>query len=246
MTNREMIDRRKISVRINESNAKNAHKLSVDAERVKNTDIFTIKAEKNNCPAKYIDTKYIDDLSMPNCLKIAKNFSVQYFGNCVPKNAIYGRLSKYVYMYVDNYAQFNNPKVRLFNVKVLDSRKDSRFKDGMIKKGTTIYNMVMALIDSYDLYDTVCIYPLKMNSDKKPESRRIGEYVYKSSPRQLLSGKAADHGRGITETDACRTFYQSTMPKYKDSKRYIDSDIYTAGDKLRLKYEIMRLNAKNA
>lgn len=220
MTNREMIDRRKISVRINESNAKNAHKLSVDAEMVKNTNIFTIKAKKNNLPAKYIDTKYIDDLSMPNCLKIAKGFSVQYFGNCIPKNSIYGRLSKYVYMYIDNYAQFNNPKFTLFNVKILDSRKDSRFKDGMIKKGTTIYNMVMALIDTHDLYDTICIYPLKMNSDKKPEARRIGECVYKSSPRQLLSGKAADYGRGITDTDACRKYYPPNTNIRENSMKY--------------------------
>lgn len=41
-------------------------------------------------------------ITMYKPFKIAQDFTVQYFGICIPKNAIYGRLTKNIYIFVDD------------------------------------------------------------------------------------------------------------------------------------------------
>jgi hypothetical protein len=68
--------------------------------------------------------------------KIAADFTTHYFNTCVPKNASYGRLTKNIYIFIDNYSQFrpNMQGIDSITINVLDARKDSNFHKCIIKK----------------------------------------------------------------------------------------------------------------
>lgn len=140
-------------------------------------------------------------------LKVAQNFSYQYFNQGIPKNAIHGRISKNVYIYVTDYKQFWTPRTRL-NVFLLDCRSDDGlFHKTLIKKHSRLYNDILAMIVYHDLKDVVCIYPRKTKQLERPELRTTGEYIHRANPRQLLDSRAADYGRGITDTSVTAGIY---------------------------------------
>lgn len=155
-------------------------------------------------------------------IKLARNFSVNYFGIPIPKNALYGREHN-MYFYVDNYSQFNNPKREKFYVQFLYP-KDKTFKYGAIYKKTILYKMIIALIDKYDLWDVKCEKQLMLSKSYKPNLRRPSNPDGKPNPRQFLDSKAAEYGRGITEKDAVYTPYiPSSHDIEKNSREYRDN-----------------------
>lgn len=100
--------------------------------------------------------KYID-IAMSK-LKIAKNFSVQYFNNCIPKNAIHGKVTNNIYVYVDDFQQFHPVRKNTrFTIWTLDKRKNSVFRRTTISKNTEWYNMIFAFIEYHKLYSVKCI-----------------------------------------------------------------------------------------
>ena len=122
------------------------------------------KAEaRNNIINNYIDIAN-------SKLKIAKNFSVNYFGNCIPKNAVYGRATKSLYVYVDDFQQFHPIyKNTKFTIYILNSRKDAHFKKTIVSKHTEWYKMLYAYIEYHKLYSVKCIPVNCINrADGKP------------------------------------------------------------------------------
>lgn len=149
--------------------------------------------------------QYYDDAK--KYLKIAQNFSVQYFGNCIPKNAIYGKVSKVYFLYVDDYKQFFT-KQTIFKIWTLDKRsKSGRFQESLIKKHSMIYNHIMAMIEFHELENTKCEYQLKLKHVEKPQRRTTGEFIFSASPRQLLDSRAAEYGKGITDYSVTEKTY---------------------------------------
>lgn len=156
-------------------------------------------------------------------IKLARNFSVNYFGIPIPKNALYGR-DKSMYFYVDDYQQFNNPKRSVFYIHVLNADKMSGFTYGSIYKKNRLYKLIMALIDKYDLWDVKCEKQLMLSKSYKPNLRRPSNPDGKPNPRQFLDSKAAEYGRGITEKDAVYTPYiPSSHDIEKNSRKYRDN-----------------------
>ena len=118
-------------------------------------------------------------------LKIAKNFSVNYFGICIPKNAIYGRVTKNLYVYITDFMQFfpNNKRTR-FEIYVLDQRKDSRFRKTIVSKHTEWYNMIFAFIEYHNHFTEKVEYQYCINRGlpkpmrKEPQTKT--GYMYKT------------------------------------------------------------------
>ena len=154
-------------------------------------------------------------------LKIAHNFSVNYFGICIPKNAVYGRVTKNLFVYITDFSQFyaGNGKTR-FSVYVLDQRKDGHFVKTIVSKHTEWYNMIYAFIAYHDHFGAKVEYQYCMNRISKPELHTAPKPMYRGNPRQLLSENAANYGRGITETDAVSRMY---IPNdRRDAQRIIE------------------------
>ena len=106
-----------------------------------------------------ITFKNIDNAN--KLLKVAKGYGTQYFNNFIPKNSIYGRLTKTIYIYCDDFAQFNSTNT-LFDVYIMDTRKKSHFDKVLIKKHSPLYNLLFAYIDYYNMYDVKVEYCLHM------------------------------------------------------------------------------------
>ena len=89
--------------------------------------------------------------------KIAQDFTVQYFGICIPKNAIYGRLTKNIYIFVDDFRQFRpNMHNCTISIHLLDIRKDNQFKKYIVKDSNIIFKLCYDFIAKNKLWDTIC------------------------------------------------------------------------------------------
>ena len=167
-----------------------------------------------------IVTKYYETAA--RYLKVAENFDIQFFGNSIPKNAIYGRISKFVWIYVDDFRQFKTEQTR-FDILLLDKRSQSgRFKQEQISKHSDIFYHILAMIEYHGL--TKCEYHLRLTN--KPKMHTVGQPIYNASPRQLITGDAAEYGAGITETDAIRTSWEKEDLNKKPSKPKSYKDFY--------------------
>lgn len=161
------------------------------------------------------------DLAMQK-LKLAKSFTVNYFGICIPKNAIYGRPTRNIYIYIDNMQQFNPTHKRTrFNVHILDARKDAKFHKTTISKHTEWYNLIYAFIEYHDLFDTVCEYQYCINqAGGKPERKQPQThtgYMYKNG---IYSQNRVDpYCYECIDTDVARKIDRYA---YVDRQRYID------------------------
>ena len=80
----------------------------------------------------------------------------------------------------------------------MDTRKDSYFHKTIIKKHSRIYNDVCSMIEYHDLKNVKVEYQLKIEA-LKPHERKVSKPIYNANPRQLLTSRAADYGRGITD-----------------------------------------------
>lgn len=116
-------------------------------------------------------------------LKIAKNFDVQYFGMCIPKNAIYGRISKFYYIYVTDFLQFKDTKKTIFSIRAMDTRKHGKFQYAQIKKHSLLYNYIIAMLEFNEWYNTKIQYQYCINRIEKPvrkEPQTKTGYMYKT------------------------------------------------------------------
>lgn len=68
-------------------------------------------------------------------IKQAKGFSTQFFGNCIPKNALYFRQGNFV-AYCDDFRQFSSQKV--VDVHVMNLKRNCHFKTVAILKSNPI------------------------------------------------------------------------------------------------------------
>lgn len=168
-------------------------------------------------------------------IKRAWDFSVNYFGIPIPKNALYGR-DKHMYFYVDDYQQFNNPKRSVFYIHVLNADKMSGFTYGSIYKKNALYKMIMAMIDRHDLWDVKCEKQLMLSKSYKPNLRRPSNPDGKPNPRQFLDSKAAEYGRGITEKDAVYTPYIPSSHDIEKNARDYEKNVRFSNVKLNQRY----------
>lgn len=96
-------------------------------------------------------------------LKVANGYGTQYFGNFIPKNAIYGRLTKHIYIYCIDFKQFDIAhNYTLFDVYMMDTRKQDKFQKVLIRKHTPLYNILYAFIDYNNMYNIKVEYCLHM------------------------------------------------------------------------------------
>lgn len=114
------------------------------------------KDNKNN---KNLILDNIDNAS--KLLKVAKGYGTQYYNNFIPKNAIYGRLTKTVYIYCIDLKQFGTSNT-LFDIYIMDTRTNTQFSKILIKKYSPLYNLLFSYIDYNDMYDIKVEYCLHM------------------------------------------------------------------------------------
>ena len=132
--------------------------------------------------AQDITNNYID-IALDK-LKIARNFSVNYFGICIPKNSIYGRPTKNLYVYITDFEQFlpDNGRTR-FNIYVLDQRKDGKFHKVTVSKHTSWYKIIFAFINYHQHFNVKVEYQYCLNHISKPDRKepqtKTG-YMYKN------------------------------------------------------------------
>lgn len=89
--------------------------------------------------------------------KIATDFTVQYFGICIPKNAIYGRLTKNIYIFVNDFSQFHvNMDNCVISVNLLDARKDNKFKKYIVKSNNPIFKLCYDFVAKNNLWNVKC------------------------------------------------------------------------------------------
>lgn len=119
--------------------------------------------------------KYID-IALSK-LKICKQYGTGYFNNPLPKGCIYGRPTKNLYIYVNNFSQFK-PEYNLtkFVIWVMDVRSASKFKEILVSKHTEWYNMIFAFIDYHNLFDAK-VEPNLYRIGKRPERKQPQTYT---------------------------------------------------------------------
>lgn len=148
-------------------------------------------------------------------LKICKCYGTNYLGNPLPKNCVYGRMTKNVYIYIDNLWQFDTQyKLTRFVVWKMDTRKSPKFSEVVVEKHTEWYNMFFAFIDYNDLFDTK-VEPLLCRIGAKPERKQPQTYDgYNYNVPYRHRRTLEWENTFTTETDA---IYKPVM--YIDNKR---------------------------
>lgn len=116
--------------------------------------------------------------------KQARNFSVHYYEHCIPKNAIYGRLTPTVYIYIKDFKSFYNDD-KLARVYIMDAKSNNYFRPFLVKRDNIIFKLAYDFIHKAKIpADTKCINVLCMERGSgKPHDRAVGEYSYKARGR---------------------------------------------------------------
>lgn len=143
--------------------------------------------------------------------KIARNFSVQFYNQCIPKNAIYSRLNKNVIIYVSNYQQFKEAENLKSKIQIykLDVRSNSgKFKPYILDLSknldVALCLQLLQFIKENNLYDVKCENQLMLSRISKPTRREIPESNYNVSYPQRKIYKWEE--TFLTETDAVTLF----------------------------------------
>ena len=124
--------------------------------------------------------------------KRALNFNVEYHGTCIPKNAIYGRFTKNVYVYIDDYKQFKN-KPKLVKMHIMDVRKESTFKARLVKPDNPIFEIANEYITVHNLFDMKCENVLCLKrANVGPKDRTVGTYTYNARGRDNSQNAITD------------------------------------------------------
>lgn len=88
-------------------------------------------------------------------IKCARGFSTQFFGQCLPKNAIYFRYGDFV-VYCDDFAQFKGND--LVDIYVMNLKGKRLYFDHVIIKRQNIIGRILEReIESRNLYEVKCI-----------------------------------------------------------------------------------------
>lgn len=115
--------------------------------------------------------------------KIATGYNVNYHNHCIPKNAIYGRLTPTVYIYITDFASFYND-AQVAKIHIMDIKKHDHFKQYLVKNTNVIFKLAHDFIHSKGISpNTKCENVLCINRTYKPTERRVGEYTYKPTGR---------------------------------------------------------------
>ena len=133
--------------------------------------------------------------------KQAKGYNINYHNHCIPKNAIYGRLTKTVYVYIRDFSPFYNDD-KLARVYIMDIKKHDNFKPFLIKRDNIIFKLAHDYVCKNNIdKNTKCENVLCMNRSYKPTERRTNDYVYNARGRDNSQNDCM-HGikyREITE-----------------------------------------------
>lgn len=119
-------------------------------------------------------------------LKIANGYGTQYYNNFIPRNAIYGRLSQHVYIYVTNFSQFKDLTQNTYEVYLMDIRRSFRFRRKSVKKNSLTFCMILSMVLYNNMYDTKVEYSLNMKQIKYPGLRKP-DYDYKQKPTNRVN-----------------------------------------------------------
>lgn len=109
-----------------------------------------------------------------NQMKIARGYGTQYHNNLIPCNAIYGRYTKYIYVYVTDFKLYsrritcNKEKVNqlYFKIHKMDYRKSTKFSNDICPEGSVLFNEIMDLLEKQDHWDAQIKYCCEFNRDK--------------------------------------------------------------------------------
>lgn len=130
----------------------------------------------------------------------AHDYSINICGMCIPKNALYGRVGRF-YWYIDDYKQFQDNNA-LICIYLFDKMTDKKFVPCIAKCDSAIIAKLAKVVKRKDLYNTICVYPLKMGYRSTTDNlgikmkRSQSEYTYKASNR--------DNPRTTTDYSCCK------------------------------------------
>lgn len=92
-------------------------------------------------------------------INVSRCFGTNVYDNFIPVNAVYGKISKTVYFYVDDFSQFQTRKNSWF-VYIMDIKNgNDKFVKQAQKVGNALYNEIYAYIKASKIpFDTKCVY----------------------------------------------------------------------------------------
>ncbi len=90
--------------------------------------------------------------------KIANSYGINYFNHCIPKNAMYGRINKHTYIYINDYKQFtmNMHNINSIRVHILDTYKQDYFITMTIYKNNPLFKMCYNFVAKNNLWNVKC------------------------------------------------------------------------------------------
>lgn len=147
-------------------------------------DKYTRMQEENN----RIISEYFPKVE--KILKVAKNYSVNYFNNCIPKGAIYGRMTRNLYVYIDNFQQFARANAKANHyvyIYMMDTRKESTFHKEKISVHSDWYRMFYAYIAYNNMFANKCdnVLCLKRGNSDIPKEKKSPQSNYNMSYKQV-------------------------------------------------------------
>lgn len=149
-------------------------------------------------------------------IKIAQNFSVQYFGYKIPKNALHMRVTDTCWIYVTDFKQFNNPNYKYYGVYMLDSTVSNSFRPVIVHKQRFLGVMLSEYILEHDLYNTTCIPVMDMPTHYNP---KLGcKSVVDTTVRKFKSKIGVQSGTSKNEAETPlnqQEYILAGMYKYK-------------------------------
>ena len=107
---------------------------------------------------------------MKSCtINQAQDFSCNISGLPLPKNCLFGRVGS-TYWYVDNFSQFNNPKLTMYSIFIL-TNTDKKFKSCIARNDNPMIKIIARHIKTNNLYNVTCPYSLGLGKIKGYEHK---------------------------------------------------------------------------
>lgn len=124
--------------------------------------------------------------------KVASGYGTQYHNQLIPKNALYCRVSKNIYVYVSDFKLYNRTitcnkqKVNqtFFKIYTMDVRKKIQFTPGLCVEGSTLYDELWGALEEFEHWDKQVEYCCQFKKDKFNSCIRNSKtrpFRYKSS-----------------------------------------------------------------
>lgn len=107
-------------------------------------------------------------------LKIASGYGTQYHNNLIPKNALYGRITKYIFVYISDFRIYtrsvkkHKEKVNqaYFKIHIMDTQKSSKFIDSLCVEGCDLFDTIWNTLENNNHWDAQIEYCYNFKRDQ--------------------------------------------------------------------------------